>query len=151
MAKVYINGEQVTGCTNYASAVTCVDKDGNQSTVQSEVDKLNNSVDEVNKGINVQITPTEITRGLDAQMKIVNKVCMLSMYCEPTSSESGTWIDIATFDSKYAPQNGVFTVGMIGYTTDTQVMVRSDGIIQARRGSVLSGGALRFTVSWVIT
>lgn len=36
---VYINGEQVNGCTNYASAVSCVDKDGNPSTVQAEIDK----------------------------------------------------------------------------------------------------------------
>lgn len=43
---VYINGEQVNGCTNYASAVSCVDKEGNPSTVQAEIDGLNESVSE---------------------------------------------------------------------------------------------------------
>lgn len=48
---VYINGEQVNGCTNYASAVSCVDKDGNQSTVQAEIDGLNESVSKQNKNL----------------------------------------------------------------------------------------------------
>lgn len=42
----YINGQQVNGCTNYASAVTCLDKDGNKSTVQAEMDELNKKLAE---------------------------------------------------------------------------------------------------------
>lgn len=44
MAKTYINGYPVTGSTSYASAITCVDKDGNKSTVQEEMDKLNDGL-----------------------------------------------------------------------------------------------------------
>ena len=42
MGDLYIKGKQVSGTTNNASAVTCIDKDGNQSTVQSEINKLHN-------------------------------------------------------------------------------------------------------------
>ena len=43
MAKIYANNYPVTGSTSYASAVTYVDKDGNKSTVQEEIDKLKNT------------------------------------------------------------------------------------------------------------
>lgn len=51
---VYINGEQVNGCTNYASAVSCVDKDGNPSTVQAEIDGLNDTVDTLSNTVSEQ-------------------------------------------------------------------------------------------------
>lgn len=58
MAKTYIFGEPVTGSTNYASAVTCVDKNGEQSTVQSEVDKLWDANEEQNKNFNIKYDET---------------------------------------------------------------------------------------------
>ena len=82
MAKVYINGEQVTGCTNYASAVSCVDKDGNKSTVQDEMDKLSNSVDEQNKK-SIKVLHEELTTNengsantsLPVSKKLLNVIC----------------------------------------------------------------------------
>lgn len=38
---LYIKGRRVTGTNNNASAVKCADKNGNQSTVQNEVELLN--------------------------------------------------------------------------------------------------------------
>lgn len=44
MAKIYVNGEPVNGSTSYASGITCVDKNGEQSTVQAEMDRLNSNL-----------------------------------------------------------------------------------------------------------
>lgn len=51
MAKTYINGYPVTGSTSYASAITCVDEEGNKSTVQDEINELKNKVSEQNKNL----------------------------------------------------------------------------------------------------
>ena len=51
MAKTYINGFPVTGSTSYASAVTYVDKDGNKSTVQEEIDKQNDNLGGLRFGV----------------------------------------------------------------------------------------------------
>ena len=44
MSKMYVNGELVSGSTSNASYVNCIDKDGNKSTVQAEIDKLNSFI-----------------------------------------------------------------------------------------------------------
>ena len=41
MPEFKLNGRTYSGSMNYASAVSCVDKDGNQSTVQNEIEMLN--------------------------------------------------------------------------------------------------------------
>ena len=51
MAKVYMDGLPVSGTANYASNVNCLDKDGNESTVQAELDGLQENVSEVNKNM----------------------------------------------------------------------------------------------------
>lgn len=40
MAKLIVNGEVVSGSTNYASAISCIDENGTQSTVQDMFDKV---------------------------------------------------------------------------------------------------------------
>ena len=47
MGDFYIKGKQVCGTTNNASAVTCLDKDGNQSTVQDEITEVNKNLSNV--------------------------------------------------------------------------------------------------------
>ena len=42
MSKFMLNGKPYGGSTNYASSVTCTDAKGNESTVQAEIDKINN-------------------------------------------------------------------------------------------------------------
>ena len=39
MSKFMYNGKPYGGSTNYASSVTCTDAEGNESTVQAEIDK----------------------------------------------------------------------------------------------------------------
>ena len=56
MSKLYVNGESVSSSVNYASAVNCIDKDGNKSTVQAEIDKLH-----MNSKDYVALSPSAIT------------------------------------------------------------------------------------------
>ena len=42
MSKFMLNGKPYGGSTNYASSVACTDAEGNESTVQAEIDKINN-------------------------------------------------------------------------------------------------------------
>lgn len=48
MGKFMYKGRCYSGSTNYASAVNCLDKDGNESTVQNEIDVLNTQISEQN-------------------------------------------------------------------------------------------------------
>lgn len=48
MSKLYVNGEPVSSSVNYASAISCIDKDGNKSTVQAEINNHANSINQLN-------------------------------------------------------------------------------------------------------
>lgn len=48
-SKLFIDGKQLTGAIANALKINCKDKDGNKSTVQAELNKLNNEVSEQNK------------------------------------------------------------------------------------------------------
>lgn len=50
--------ESNSGNANNASAISCVDVDGNQSTVQNEIDKNRNAINELNLNIKVIQTTT---------------------------------------------------------------------------------------------
>ena len=57
MAKVYMDGLPVSGTASYASNVNCLGKDGNQSTVQAELDSLDEKINEQNKNLNMRYNP----------------------------------------------------------------------------------------------
>jgi hypothetical protein len=48
-SKLFIKGKQITVAVANALRINCKDKDGNKSTVQAELNKLNNEVSEQNK------------------------------------------------------------------------------------------------------
>ena len=54
MGKLMVYGEACSGSTNYASAINCVDKDGNESTVQNELDKQNENLNEQLNGYKIK-------------------------------------------------------------------------------------------------
>lgn len=47
-SKLFIDGKQLTGIIANALKINCKDKNGNKSTVQAELNKLNNEVSEQN-------------------------------------------------------------------------------------------------------
>ena len=51
MGDFYVKGKQVYGNTINASAVTCLDKNGSQSTVQKEIENVQNDIDELNSEV----------------------------------------------------------------------------------------------------
>ena len=53
MSKFMYNGKPYGGSTNYASSVTCTDAEGNESTVQAEIDKNRDDIDELNKNLSL--------------------------------------------------------------------------------------------------
>ena len=50
-SKLFIDGKQLTGIIANALKINCKDKNGNKSTVQAELNKLNNEVSEQNNKI----------------------------------------------------------------------------------------------------
>lgn len=64
MSKFMYNGKPYGGSTNYASSVTCTDAEGNESTVQVEIDKNRDDIDELNK--NFEWTKVGEVNGSDA-------------------------------------------------------------------------------------
>ena len=52
MGDFYIKGKQVCGTTTNASAITCLDKDGNQSTVQKEMENAQIEMDKIDSALN---------------------------------------------------------------------------------------------------
>lgn len=86
----YINGQQVNGCTNYASAVTCVDKDGNKSTVQAEMDELNKKLVETVIWENPNPTSSMGEKTIDIDMTPYEgkKLEVECRYAEPETSRS---------------------------------------------------------------
>ena len=46
--RLYMKGNLLTGAVANALRINCKDKDGNKSTVQAELDKIQNSINEIN-------------------------------------------------------------------------------------------------------
>lgn len=55
-SKLFMQGKQITGTVANALKINCKDKDGNKSTVQAELNKINNglsSIDELAYTVNL--------------------------------------------------------------------------------------------------
>lgn len=66
MSKVYMNGSLISGSTNYASTINCLDKDGSQSTVQAEIDGLHDNLGGLRFGIDENGNVGYIKEGADS-------------------------------------------------------------------------------------
>ena len=63
MSKFMYNGKPYGGSTNYASSVACTDAEGNESTVQAEIEKNRDDIDELNKKfVFVDVVITEASK-----------------------------------------------------------------------------------------
>ena len=54
MSKFIIDGEIVSGSTSYASAIKCKDVNGNDSTVQAELDNVRDELNEMHESVDEQ-------------------------------------------------------------------------------------------------
>lgn len=59
-SKLFMKGKQLSGAVANALRINCKDKDGNKSTVQAELNKLNNEVSEQNNKIGNIFSTEEI-------------------------------------------------------------------------------------------
>ena len=74
MAKFMLDGQEYCGgSTNYASSVTCTDAEGNESTVQAEIDKNRDDIDELNKN-----KQDIITNLVDVDPDTIKNTCVIS-------------------------------------------------------------------------
>lgn len=55
MSKTYINGELVNSSTNYAAAIEYTNKNGNKTTVQNELDNINNKISNEVEKLSVEL------------------------------------------------------------------------------------------------
>lgn len=86
MSKFMLNGKPYGGSTNYASSVVCTDAEGNESTVQAEIDKNRDDIDELNKKIKyVEISGNTDTSGF---LTPQNKMLELEYYVISAYSRS---------------------------------------------------------------
>ncbi len=104
---------------------------------------------------NSNLTPAELTlteesivSGSKFKLRKTGNVCILSGYCTISSDTVNSWIQIFSFDSKYAPNDDTYTVAFIGYECNTQVIVQPGGYIKVRREVALNGN-LRFGIAWI--
>ena len=107
MGKLIIDGEVASGTTNYAAAVACVDREGNKSTVQAEIDELNTSIDtlktanatvqseisELNNSIDTLKTASAFTADGITYIKIGNHV---DLYGALSNLGSGTTVTLTS-------------------------------------------------------
>ena len=87
MSKFMLNGKPYGGSTNYASSVACTDAEGNESTVQAEIDELNkNIVPSVTNNIIVQNKAV-----VDTEIYTATENCHM-MVLMSTESASGIYV-----------------------------------------------------------
>lgn len=60
MSKFVIDGDVVSGSTSYASAISCKDADGNDSTVQAELDKVSEQNKNFAENVNLKFTKVTV-------------------------------------------------------------------------------------------
>ena len=153
MSKLYVNGESVSSSVNYASAISCIDQDGNKSTVQAEIDKNKYDIDELND----KLTPISLVTELSSDFigglyayKIGN--ILLIRITVSNNNDIDIWSDIiiGTIQNVKLPMDFDF---VLSSQTATGIayngLIDSNGnvIIHSRMTSLEKGSWLRATTA----
>ena len=134
MSKFMYNGKPYGGSTNYASSVTCTDAEGNESTVQAEIDKTfpkNN--------IYAELTDV-VSSGNLCYTKTAEGILLLNgSFSVKANTTAGT--TITTLPEGYRPRISTWLIGMCVIGTNKepiQILLETNGTIKVYPSTVTS-------------
>lgn len=128
MSKFMLNGKPYGVSTNYASSVVCTDAEGNESTVQAEIDK--------NKEEIVELTDrgTVITSGKKTVAAVYGTFTTVATITLPAGS---TYLLLGHIESSIS-NDGILIAGL-KHVSGTASFLQDNGVC---RGTMNSGGGL---------
>lgn len=116
MAKLIVNGYECGGSSDNATSISCLDKDGNETTVQAELDSIINDCLTLNEIISRK---PFLTRGLCGDANTINENGVYRLSAGSTNTNGNT--------------NGLLISFVLDNDVSFQWIMRYDGLFQYMR------------------
>ena len=108
MAKLIVNGYECGGSSDNAASISCLDKDGNETTVQAELDSIDSIINELSENLNNANDRIEevFQLGTDRKAQLIGSLANTNLGLTANSS----WEDIfVALDTLFPEQYNVLT------------------------------------------
>lgn len=147
-SKLFIKGKQLSGAVANALKINCKDKDGNKSTVQAELNKLNNDVSEQNKNFEIEVLENVLTAVNSVTLSDVRVIKVGKIvFAEFVASwgNTSTDIDVAFVDDSIIP---VFQTFGTAYVKDSGSYYM--GVVEGKSTNVISIKMTKATTAAIV-